>query len=76
MKMNILKESFKSAVLGGVGSGAASALIAFYLIGMPADVVENVVNNGMAGLFSGAISGFIGAFVAAHIFGARQEEQA
>lgn len=75
MKKKILQESFKSAALGGVGSGVASAAIAFYLIGMPAGAVENAVNNGMAGLFSGAISGFIAVVVAARIFGARSENQ-
>lgn len=72
MKKKILQESFKSAVLGGIGSGVASAAVAFYLIGMPASAVENALNNGMAGLISGAISGFVSVVVAARIFGARQ----
>lgn len=75
MKKKILQESFKSAVLGGIGSGVASAAMTFYVIGMPAGVVENALNNGMAGLFSGAISGFMGVVGAARIFSARQGGQ-
>lgn len=58
--MITFSKTLKSAAGGGIASAIVSGAVAAFLLGMPTDTAQNVVNNGMSGFFSG----FFGAFFA------------
>lgn len=49
-------EAVKTELLGGPASAVMSALIAYFIIGMPARAGSNALGNGISGLMSGVIA--------------------
>ncbi len=56
-------QCLKQGLIGGVAGALMSAVVTYFLIGMPSSEIVNAINNGIAGLVSGFLGGFLGVFV-------------
>lgn len=61
-----ISAALKNGLMAGLFSSVVSALLNYYVLPFPQDILDNVIGHGIGGFFCGLISAFIAVMIVLH----------